>query len=210
MSLGDYLRRFLRFAFHWAKPSWESDTTANETVLRTQHDEISKTIWRLASLLAASSVFCIIILSAPDVSLVSTDAKITIPIASIEVSYADFLFFAPVFLIALTLYLHVFIEHRLRLGTRLSADGEPLSPFLFNLGRPSAELLSAFLFYGMSPCVLAYFVWKTIPRQNAPWLLLFAFVALSGLMLALRIRRFEAESLRRKRMLPRRFSLATL
>src|SRR5437773_11011416 len=71
-------------------------------------DEISKTIWNLASLLVASSVFCLIILGAPDVSLVSTDAKINIPVAGISVSYPDFLLFAPVFLIGLTLYLHVF------------------------------------------------------------------------------------------------------
>src|SRR5712671_5246968 len=92
-SLGSLVRRFLRFAFHWARPSWERETSLNETVWRPQHEEISKTIWRLASLLAGSCVFCIIILGAPDVSLVSTDAKITVPVAGITVSYGDFLLF---------------------------------------------------------------------------------------------------------------------
>jgi uncharacterized protein YjbI with pentapeptide repeats len=191
------IRRLFRRVFHWAHPSWASGQSLDEADWLSQHNEISKTIWNLTSVLVGSSLFCLFVLGAPDASLVSSDAKINIPIASISVSYTDFLLFGPIFLIGLTLYLHVFIEQRLRLGrratTELAPERRPLSPFIFNLGLASADLLSIFLFYGLLPCVLAFFVWKAIPRPDAVWPLCFAFIVLSGLMIALRIRRFEVE-----------------
>jgi uncharacterized protein YjbI with pentapeptide repeats len=190
------IRRSLRVAFRWARPSWEGVQGLDETAWRTQHDEISKTIWKLTTILVASCLFCVVILGAPDASLVSADAKISVPIASLTVSYGDFLLFGPLFLIGLSLYLHVFIEQLIRLRlykSQKSASESPASSaFLFNMGRPAADLLSAFLFYGLLPCTLAFFVWKAIPRPDAPWLLSFVFIVMTGVMLALCIRRFEA------------------
>jgi len=192
------VHRLLRYGYRWTHPSWESvPSPLNEADWRSQHDEISKTIWNLTTVLVGSSLFCLFVLGAPDASLVSTDAKITIPVVSISASYADFLLFAPIFLIGVTLYLHVFIEKRLRMGRSSAAqivpESPPLSPYIFNLGIASADLLSMFLFYGMLPCTLAFFVWKAIPRPAAAWPLMFTFVVVSGFMIALKIRRFEAE-----------------
>jgi uncharacterized protein YjbI with pentapeptide repeats len=211
--LRDSLDGLFRLAFRWADPAWEPGPAMSEADWRSRHAEISKTIWNLTSLLVASSLFCLFVLGGPDASLVSTDAQISVPIASLVVSYTNFLLFGPVFLIGLTLYLHVFIEERHRLDRadrpESVTDSQTLSPFLFNLGWASAEFLSGFLFYGMLPCVLAYFVWKTIPRPGALWPLCLAFTAVSGMLVALKIRRFEAQR-RFVRVLPRRFLLAVL
>src|SRR5205807_5453711 len=102
---------------------------------RRQHDEISKTIWNLASLLVGSCVFCLITLGAPDASLVSSDARIVIPVANTSVSYMGFLFFGPAVLIGLNLYLHVYLEQRLRMG---ASKGQLLSPSVSNIGIPLA------------------------------------------------------------------------
>lgn len=207
------VRRAIRDTFGWASPSWASASSSlNEADWRSQHDEISKTIWQLTSVLVGASLFCLFVLGAPDASLVSNDAKITIPIASITASYADFLLFGPIFLIGVTLYLHVFIEQRLRLGHPdfdHPASQEPLSPYIFNLGFASADVLSMLLFYAMLPCVLAFFVWKGIPRPEAAWPLTFVFVVVSGLMIALKIRRFAAE-LQRAETLTARVTLGIL
>ena len=97
------IRRLFRLVFRWAHPSWESGQSLSEADWLSQHNEISKTIWNLTTVLVVSSLFCLFVLGAPDASLVSTDAKIDIPIASIKVSYTDFLLFGPIFLIGLTL-----------------------------------------------------------------------------------------------------------
>jgi hypothetical protein len=159
VELFDHLRNSLdslfRFAFRWVNPKWEPGPAMSEADWRSQHADVSKTIWNLTSLLVASSLFCLFVLGGPDASLVSTDAQISIPIASLLVSYTNFLLFGPAFLIGLTLYLHVFIEERLRLDRanrpESARDGQTLSPFLFNIGSASAEFLSGFLFYGMLP-----------------------------------------------------------
>jgi uncharacterized protein YjbI with pentapeptide repeats len=166
----------------------------NDAELRSQCDEISKTIWRLTTALAAGCLFCCVMLASPDATLVSADAKITIPIASLVISYSDFLLLAPVFLIGMTLYLHVFIEQliRLRLSRGQLASSPASAALLFNLGRPSAKILSAFLFYGLLPCTLAFFVWKAIPRPVAPWILMLLLLATCSMMLALTIRRATA------------------
>jgi len=212
-DLRNRLKRFLRFAFRWAEPAWEPGPALSEADWRSQYAEVSKTIWNLTSLLVASSLFCLFVLGGPDASLVSSDAQIAIPIASLVVSYTNFLLFGPAFLIGLTLYLHVFIEERLRLGRadrpESAKNSQTPSPFLFNLGSYSAEFLSGFLFYGMLPCVLAFFVWKTIPKPGAIWPLCLAFAAVSGLLVALKIRRFEAER-HSVRVLPPWFALAVL
>ena len=172
----------------WARPNYPQETSLGQDEWRSQHDEISKTIWGLASLLVACCLFCLITLGAPDSVLVNRDAKISIPFAGTQVSYTGFLLFGPLVLVVLALYLHVFIEQRLRIGL---LKGHSLSPFLFNLGGPAADLLSAFLFYWMLPCVLIFFCLRALPRPEAP-LIVFLTVAVTGFLTALGIRRYSA------------------
>lgn len=196
------IRRVSRLAMRWAHPRWEAPAGLDDASARTQCEELSKTVWNLTSLLVGACLFCFVILGAPDANLVSADAKISIPIASLVVSYGDFLVFGPVFLIGLSLYLHVFLEQLIRVRLYKSPNAGPdqsqpapapsPSPFVFNLRRPSADLLSAFLFYALLPCTLAFFVVKAIPRPDTPWILMLVFVVTTGFMAALAIRRSAA------------------
>lgn len=191
-------KSLLHFCLGWAHPNYPLETTLADADWRSQHDEISKNIWNLAWLLIASCLFCLITLGAPDAVLVNQDAKISIPFAGTTVSYSGFLFFGPLILFVLAMYLHVFVEQRLRIGR---FKDRPLSPFLFNLGRPAADLLSAFVFYWMLPCVLIFFCWRALPRPEAP-LLIFMTTAVTTFMVVLGIRRSGAPGPRtiRKRL----------
>ena len=108
---GGFVGRAGRLALGWAHPTWEGAQDVDDAALRSQCDEVSKTIWNLTTVLVTACLFCGVMPAAPDASPVSADAKITIPIASLVVSYGDFLMLAPVVLITLTLYLHVLTGH---------------------------------------------------------------------------------------------------
>jgi uncharacterized protein YjbI with pentapeptide repeats len=193
-EINRWLESFLRLI----EPDWNSKVMRIRPEERAdQHAEISRTIWNVVSLLVGACLFCLFILSGPDASLVSTDAYIKVPIVSISASYRDFLFFGPLFLIGLGLYLHVFLGQRIILGLpNPEALGETTrlpSPYIFNLKSPFASLMSTFLFYLMLPLVLAVFIWKAIPRPQDVWLPTVVFVLTSVLMLILKIRRFKRE-----------------
>jgi hypothetical protein len=87
---------------NWARPSYPLNATSPDDEWRRQHDEISGAITRVAFTLVVSSLFCLLTLGAPDVNLVSADARINVPIANTDVSYTGFLFFGPLVLIGIS------------------------------------------------------------------------------------------------------------
>src|SRR5262245_8660774 len=167
----------------------EPEPVLSEAEWRRQHDEISKNVARVASLLGASCLFCVLTLGAPDATLISADAKIRIPFVNNDVSYLGFLLFGPLVLIGQALYLHVFIEQLIRLG---ASKNQYSLPFVFNLGRPAARAVSMLMFYWMLPSVLAVFAWKALPRPDAPLFIVVAALTTVA-MLLLQIRRFGLE-----------------
>jgi uncharacterized protein YjbI with pentapeptide repeats len=141
---------------------------------------------QLMLILIALCLFCLLTLGAPDVNLVSTDAKISMPVVNTEVSYSGFLLFGPLTLIGLTFYLHVFFE---RLFYLPPASGQYPLPFLFNMPGRGAHFLSTFILYWMVPSILALFTWKALPRAEAPLLVVLT-SAMTAILLGLQIRRF--------------------
>jgi uncharacterized protein YjbI with pentapeptide repeats len=141
-----------------------------------QHDEISKAINKVLLVLVSFCFFCSLGLGAPDRSLLASDASIKLPFADTEISFVTFLIVAPLVLIALWSYLHIFIGYWTNLAHQqpncpdLGQSKLPL-PFIFNLESKTAILLSYFLFYGLVPIMLAVFAWKALPRPIAPKLL---------------------------------------
>lgn len=131
--------------------------------LSRQYEDIAKTIRNLMGILTSLCLFCIMTLGAPDVNLVTTDAKIKIPLANTDVSYAGFLLFGPLILIGLTFYLHLHIEQFYQIKTRLKTDTGSLVMNVENLG---ARIFSGFVFYGMTPAVLVFFTVKALPRTE--------------------------------------------
>ena len=176
----------LQACFRWSWPSYEATKIEDEDEWRRQHDEISRTVMQLMLILIALCLFCLLTLGAPDVNLVSTDAKISMPVVNTEVSYSGFLLFGPLTLIGLTLYLHVFFE---RLFYLPPASGQYPLPLLFNMPGRGAHFLSMFILYWMIPSILALFTWKALPRAEAPLLVVLT-SAMTAILLGLQIRRF--------------------
>jgi uncharacterized protein YjbI with pentapeptide repeats len=180
-----WLRNWFRVVFQWSRPS-HIKTIEDPDEWHRQHDEISQTVLHIMGTLIATCLFCLLTLGAPDVSLISTDATIRIPVANTDISYTGFLLFGPIILIGLTFYLHVFLEQLFYLAP--ASDRYPL-PFLFNLPRREARLLSRLILYWMVPAILAVFTWKALPRVEAPLLVIMTSATIA-IVIGLQIRHF--------------------
>jgi uncharacterized protein YjbI with pentapeptide repeats len=176
-----------RLARHM-RPSFRFSAQLDDDEWRRQHDEVSKTIWIMSQLFVGTCVFCLLTLDAPDATLVTNDARVTIPVTGTPVSYSAFLFFGPIVLTGLTIYLHVLIDYRLRLG---AARTKMASPYIFNFKGLPAVLLSAFLYYAILPLVMAVFAWKALPRPDAPLFVCFTLLV-TAVMLYVAIKRYGA------------------
>ena len=146
--------------------------------------------------MTAFSLFCILALSASDIALLTTNAKIKVPFANVEVAFRNFIVFAPVMLMGLLIYLHIFYGH-LRLIDAPDVDSQ--LPVIFNFQYRSARILSSFLLYWQAPIVLVVFYWKSIPQPNSVFIFFFMLITIFYLIF-LQIRRCPGE--RRKRQNP--------
>ena len=162
-----------------------------------QHDEVSTTIRRTMLTLIGCSFFCLVTLGAPDISLLSVDAKIKVPFVGAEVGYSSFLIIGPLILSCLTIYLHIFLGFYLSLG---SSQKSKILPFLFNMPSRMARVISFSVFYILPPIVLVAFVIKALPRTSeAYWLTLYT-IFFVIVLLWLLIRRCPAKY--RSRIVP--------
>lgn len=154
-----------------------------------QNDEVSNTIRRTVLTLVIYCAFCIIMLGAPDASLLSASENINLPFTDTAVSYQGFLIFAPLILIGLSIFLHV----NLRQLNSFDYHGNkfPL-PFIFNQKNTSAIVVSSIIFYWLVPVVLLTFSWKTIPRSGiTPALLLIFSTVFTSALIWVQIRRLN-------------------
>lgn len=116
-----------------------------------QHDEVSMTLRRVMLAIVTYSAFCLVTLYDPDFLL--TKEEIKLPFVDSPIQAIDFFYFGPVVLIAIALYMHIFVEY-----WQTMPDPAPNSlPFIFNMGTPVTRLLTAFLFYWLVPLMLLYF-----------------------------------------------------
>ena len=117
----------------WLWPGLQSQSLlfnlSNEEWKR-QHDETSRTILQVLVAIVTFSFFCLVSLGTPDVSLLAGNATIKLPFVNTDVSFVYFLFLGPVTLIALTIYLHIFVGYHSLLSA--SQNGRGL-PHVFNL-----------------------------------------------------------------------------
>ena len=129
-----------------------------------QHDETSRTIFQVLVAIVSFSFFCLLSLSTPDVSLLAGNATIKLPFANTDISFVAFLFIGPVILIALTIYLHIFVGYHSLLSA--SHNGRGL-PHVFNLQSRLARYVSDMLLYWLAPCILLAFSYKVAPRPGS-------------------------------------------
>lgn len=156
--------------------------------LQKQHDAVSRSINRTLLLLVGFSLFCILTLGAEDASLLRTDATITMPFAGTQISFVAFLVIGPAVLIALTIYLHVFVEYWNSLGGR---QLKCTLPFIQNIQTVGAKTVSVYLIYWLTPTALTVFAWKALPRPEGPWLIIICSIV-AATMAWLQIYRHQA------------------
>jgi len=154
---------------------------------RRQHDEVSISLRRTMITLLGYSFFCMLTLAAPDISLITRDAKIKVPFAGTEVSYQAFLIIGPLTMFGLVVYLHILLGHWVSLGKHKDIFG---LPYIFNIDSRMANGLANFIFYWLPCLVFTYFTWKALPRPAEAFLLVIQTVIFSSCMVVLRIRRF--------------------
>jgi uncharacterized protein YjbI with pentapeptide repeats len=149
------------------------------------HDETSKTIRRVFYSLVGACMFCVITLAgSPDVQLLTSGATVKLPALNYDIEFKAFLVVGPVFLIALTIYLHIFVgQHRM-----VVMSSESQQPMLPNFNSWTARLMVLVISYWMVPITLVVFTWKAWPRPYGPLLGYTALGVATGLVL-LQIRR---------------------
>ena len=173
--------------YRWFVPKYTLKHFSDDNEWKREHDEVSLTIRRQLFAIIMFSLFCILALGAPEINLISNEANIRIPFSNTDVSYVGFLFFGPLILIAMTIYLHIFIGYLNELGDR---DGKTTLPFMFNMSSPIPKLLSTFLFYWLPPLVLLVFTRKAIARPDGQ-LLISVTAAVSLALFFIKIRRYQ-------------------
>jgi uncharacterized protein YjbI with pentapeptide repeats len=136
---------------------------ACEEVLR-RHGQVSETIRRTMLVLLGFSLFCWLTAGSPDLPLIVGEPTIEVPFADVPVSFPAFLIVAPLGLVVLLVYLHIFEAERLRLEVQLGNMVGDRLPTLFNLSHPAARFLTAFIFYWVVPLTLGAVTWKAWTR----------------------------------------------
>lgn len=168
----------------WWWPT-KAEASLSQEDLQRHHAEYSETTNRLLSMLIGLGFFCLLTLGGSDAALLGAGREVAVPVINMNLSNAAFLTIGPIILIALTLYMHIFVE-RLRQYDALDADRR--LAYIFNMCSPVPRLLSWFLFYWMVPLVLASFTWKAIPRPEGPMIGAISLTA-TALLVWLQIRR---------------------
>src|SRR5262245_3347989 len=84
-----------------------------ELLIKAQ-EETSVRIGRIMATFVGAALFCLLSLLSPDSSLLTNDERLTIPVAG-PVSLLGFIIVGPALLIALRIYLQIYVEHFRRL-----------------------------------------------------------------------------------------------
>jgi len=145
----------------------ESDDERRKAI-RDAVEKCAETVNRGMLSLLAVALFCLLTtFGGADRSLVASDASIRLPFAEVPISFVGFLVVAPLLLIVLTVYLHVFYGYWRELDTiRLAQGLSETYPTLFGIDRKIAHLLTAFIFYWLTPLVIAAIAWKALARYE--------------------------------------------
>lgn len=172
-------------------PEGPSPESANLTPLGARqryHDEITQRIRQLAVWLIGVCLFCVVTLfGTTDADILRSAGTVELPVLNYTIGLSGFLVLAPLSLVALTIYLHLFVgEHR-----RYSLPTPSARPMVANFRHPTAQAVTAIMFYAGVPATLGVFVWKMWPWSMG-LNLLYAFATVAGgllLVLAYRTER---------------------
>lgn len=142
----------------WWNPNPPLPLEGERSELLEAHKECSLTVRRTMMTLLGFSIFCVLATFGTGDSqlfLAGTKQQITIPLANIEIAFVPFLIVAPLLLIVITAYLHVFIGYWYRLDAALEtkATGAERLPTMLNIDAFIPRLLAGMVFYWLVPLV---------------------------------------------------------
>jgi uncharacterized protein YjbI with pentapeptide repeats len=108
----------------------------------------------------ATAAFCLLSLLGPDSALMSgSDGVVNLPLAG-PVSFLGFIVLGPTVLVALRIYLQIYLEHGVRLEKIAGRRPVARAPVLVPLQNPLLRLFSAAVFYLLLPAAMLLFTWK--------------------------------------------------
>jgi hypothetical protein len=96
---------------------------------------------------------------------VGDNERINVPAVG-PVSFAGFMLLGPAFLIALRVYLQIYVEHSVRLDRLARSASAVRAPTLVPLDNRLIWLVSGFIFYALLPLVILRFAWKAAVFPN--------------------------------------------
>lgn len=146
----------------------ESTTEEERQRVAAEVSELAGTVKRQLLILILAGFFLLLTLATPDVNLVRADAVIAWPLIQTDVQLSALLLYAPLALIALLIYLHVFYGRLLHLSRTGHVSPET---YLFTMTSTQGRFLTDLLFYAFVPLILLYFSWRVAFREEAPRLL---------------------------------------
>jgi pentapeptide repeat protein len=164
-------------------------TDERRKALQNAVEKCSETVNRTMFSLLAVALFCLLtVFGSPDSRLIALEPSIKVPFTETLVSFVGFLVVAPLLLVVLTTYLHLFYGHFIRLHReRRVQELTETYLTLFSMDGWIPRLLSAAILYWLVPLILIVITWKAAVRVE--WSLPVAVVTgwLIGALLCLRI-----------------------
>jgi hypothetical protein len=151
-------------------------------------DETTASIMRIMLTLVGAALFCILSLLTPDISLLIGDENLNVPLAG-PVSFLGFIVVGPAVLIALRIYLQIYVEHWYRLESvrrRMPAADRP--PSLSPVRNPILRAFAAFTLYLLLPLTMLAFTWKAFVLPGWGQSLLYVTVAVTAVHIVLPFR----------------------
>ena len=148
-------------------------------------DETASQVVRLMLAFVGTAAFCLLSLASPDSGLLTSNEKLTVPVG--RVSFFGFMLLGPAILIALRIYLQIYVEHSGRLSRVAQQMPVVRAPTLVPLKNPLIRLFSSLTFYLLLPMTMLFFAWKAavFPAWGSGLLCVAAGVIASHAMLPL-------------------------
>jgi len=121
-------------------------------------DETAAQVTRVGLTFLGTAAFCLLSLLSPDSALLGGSEKISVPLAG-PVSFFGFMLLGPAILIALRVYLQIYVEHSNRLDRLARSVSVVRAPTLVPLQNSLIRLLSGLIFYMLLPVAMVLFAW---------------------------------------------------
>ena len=122
-------------------------------------DETATQVTRVGLAFLGTAAFCLLSLLSPDSALLGGSEKISVPFAG-PVSFFGFMLLGPAVLIALRVYLQIYVEHSDRLDRLARSVSVVRAPTLLPLQNSLIRLFSGLIFYMLLPVAMMLFAWK--------------------------------------------------